>query len=68
MAAQSKEDRLKRLEDGRCPVHGVAMIQMGIRDSLFQAKCPRSDCGIQGTTQEVHGAVALDPEHQELLS
>lgn len=68
MAKQGKVDRLKRLEYGGCPVHGVAMGQEGIRGQLFQTNCPRGDCNIQGTTHKPHGPVTLDPGHHELLS
>lgn len=67
MAKQSIADRLKRLSDGRCPVHGTAMVQVGVKGALFVASCPRRDCGVQGTTSEPHGPVTLSPEHQELL-
>jgi hypothetical protein len=67
MAQQSVEDRLRRLEDGRCPVHGIGMVQVGLKNALFIARCPRSDRGIHGTASQPHGPVTLSPEHQTLL-
>lgn len=67
MMKQRRMDRLLRLSDGRCPIHGTPMVQAGLRGSLFVAVCPRKDCVIQGTALESHGAVTLDHEHQELL-
>lgn len=41
MAEQSRIDRLKRLEDGRCPIHGIGMVQVGQDGALFRVECPR---------------------------
>lgn len=68
MVKQTRQDRLLRLADGRCPVHGIPMVQAGLRGELFSAICPRKDCGIQGTALEAHGPVTLDPAHQELIN
>jgi len=52
MAKQSKQDRLRRLNRGRCPVHGVLMTQVddwfpdGDGDRYTIVGCPRKDCEI----------------------
>jgi len=41
MARQSREDRIKRLSVGRCPIHGTRLVQLGPDEFEY---CPRSDC------------------------
>lgn len=67
MAKQSIQDRLTRLADGRCPVHGTGMVQVGLNGVLFVARCPRRDCGVTGTATVPHGPVTLSPDHQKLV-
>lgn len=72
MANQSIADRLKRLERGGCPVHGLAMGQVGKRETqdkgfLFLVQCPRRSCGIQATAAKMGGALTLTEEHQHLV-
>ncbi len=63
---------MKRLADGRCPVHGTAMVQ--IRNVVvhakerFLAKCPRLDCQIKATTHEPHGPAVLLEEFDHLIA
>jgi hypothetical protein len=52
MAKQSYSDRLKRLQEGRCPVHGVALDMdytpgcgYGSWGRRAVLRCPRRDCG-----------------------
>lgn len=68
MAEQSRIDRLKRLEDGRCPIHGIGMVQVGQDGALFRVECPRADCNVQGTTHEPHGPVTLNSIHLALIA
>lgn len=68
MVKQSRTDRLLRLSEGRCPIHGIPMVQVGVKGSLFVALCPRRDCGISGTASVSHGPVTLDQEYQEWLN
>lgn len=56
MAKQSRQDRLKRLYEMRCPIHGIYLAQIALewidlpcghssaRRSI--AHCPRKDCHI----------------------
>lgn len=68
MAMQSRHDRLKRLSEGRCPIHGLSMVQVGLVDvSAALVECPRRDCGIRGTATDPDGVVSLLPEHESLL-
>jgi hypothetical protein len=67
-AAQTKADRLRRLSECRCPVHGTAMVQVDRSESQFLVACPRSDCRIRGTTITALGEVELLPEFAYLLS
>ena len=70
-AKQSPHDRLLRLADCRCPVHGTAMTQTGttVVNGLhaYLAECPRADCGIKGTSFEAHGSLTLLPEFMHLV-
>lgn len=72
MAKQSVEDRMKRLEEGRCPVHGTAMVQIGRVQvggkEHFLAECPRLACDIKATTQEPHGQAVLLDEFSHLIT
>lgn len=84
MKKQSKEDRLKRLKTGRCPIHGIFMPQVGLHDiysdpcsqcgeqkelgSRFIVGCPRKDCNIQAYTDEPYVESDLLPEFQYLIS
>lgn len=71
MAKQSRADRVRRLESGACPVHGIGMDQTGLQGEgsarLFIAECPRRDCNIDGTTSEVHGPLTLSATHMHLI-
>jgi hypothetical protein len=70
---QSREDRLRRLENGCCPIHGIPMHQVGLTsqgdedDVLYIAECDRKDCNIRGTTDEPFGPLTLLPEFRHLL-
>lgn len=54
---QSKEDRLKRLQRGGCPIHGTTMSEMSNEQILMPcghyengksiAKCARKSCDIK---------------------
>lgn len=71
MEKQTLEDRLRRLADGCCPVHGIGMTHAENVEfngnHRFLAECPRNDCNIQATTHEPHGPCALLAEFNYLL-
>ncbi|MBA7528434.1 hypothetical protein ES705_20618 [subsurface metagenome] len=56
MKKQSKEDKLKRLKKGQCPIHGLVMLQVDLIyfDNKLTAvvECPRKDCNIRATEKE----------------
>ena len=71
MARQSREDRLRRLNTGCCPVHGVGMGQV---DGWYYPEgeepytivgCARKDCGI--TARESRVGYVLSEEFLALL-
>lgn len=80
---QSKLDRLKRLNESRCPIHGLFMSQVGEHyiysdpcntcgekkfiDQLYIVKCPRKNCDIKGVTESYDLPVQLLPEFLYLL-
>lgn len=64
---QTLADRERRLSDGRCPIHGIGMVQVGLQGALFLAACPRKGCCVQGTSEAVPGAVTLLQEYRHLL-
>jgi len=60
MAKQTKKDRLRRLEFGECPVHGMPMYAINPfskkrdkKGSFFIMECCRKDCSIQAILHEV---------------
>lgn len=60
MAKQSATDRLFRLSEGRCPIHGLDMTQVepgGI------VGCPRKDCSIRAVMD-----FEIDEEEFRVLS
>jgi hypothetical protein len=75
MAKQSFTDRLERLLDGRCPVHGISFTQTEPYKYLIDdkeaciASCPRKDCEISVYTYgpEPDDIIGLLPEYQEVL-
>jgi len=62
MRKQSRDDRLKRLKESRCPIHGIAMGQVDIFDDriTFIMECPRKDCNIR--------AFEIDAEDGSIVS
>jgi hypothetical protein len=72
MPKQSPQDRLRRLADGCCPVHGVAFVQVGNTEvngkQRYVGECPRMDCQIRATTHEPNGPAVLLPEFEHLIS
>lgn len=70
MAKLDRADRLKRLEDGRCPIHGLAMTQVGLvhEGAVFVVACPRKDCVVKGHSVEPFGPAMLADEFAHLLS
>jgi len=68
---QSREDRLRRINVGRCPVHGVRMGQTGDsydpkdEERYTIVGCLRSDCRI--TAREYRSGYELSDEFIALL-
>lgn len=61
MAKQSARDRANRLRSGCCPLHGLAMSQVGLTGDEarpFLVECTRKDCDIRGTSAEPYGEVS----------
>ncbi len=68
MKKQSKQDRLKRLSKGCCPIHGLGMTQVGTTPKLGHiAKCPRKDCEIKVYMNHSEDEAKLLPEFEILL-
>ncbi len=71
---QTIEDRLERLKNGACPIHGIPMYQIGVTEPLFGAphcynivECSRQDCLIQAFELFPFENAILFPEFQYLL-
>jgi len=68
MAKQSKQDRLRRLNSGGCPVHNIGMPQVG--DWYFDGDgldytivgCPRYDCNILAHAYSGDGPWRIHPD------
>lgn len=79
MKKQSPVDRLKRLQRGACPVHGLWMSQVGLNGSEHCSECgtpkklevivgcPRKDCDITAFTLTIDGPWRLPKELEYLL-
>jgi hypothetical protein len=77
MTRQSKNDRLKRLKEGCCPIHGICMSQIGLEEILlscghyktgrFIVGCGRKDCDIKAYEEEAFKDAVLLPEFEYLL-
>lgn len=70
MAKQSARDRANRLRSGCCPLHGLAMSQVGLTGDEarpFLVECTRKDCDIRGTSAEPYGEVFLLDDFRHLL-
>lgn len=75
---QSRQDRLTRLSDGRCPIHGIPMYQIDLeyvqlpcghyeaRRSIVE--CSRRDCEILAYEEEPFQDAVLLPQFQYLLN
>ena len=73
MARQSKQDRLRRLNEGRCPVHGIWMPQVGNPETYQGIErvlvgCPRRDCAILAYAQDVDGPRQIHPDFEAVIS
>ncbi len=69
MPRQHTRQHLHRLADGRCPIHGAVMAQVGTADdgTTLVVKCTQVDCVIHGTRRENEEGVVLLPEFMHLL-
>jgi hypothetical protein len=67
---QTREVRLLRLSEGRCPVHGQPMTLLGVAaNGLRVMHCPRTRCEVTGVQMPTgRPAVRLPKAHQHLLS
>lgn len=72
MPKQSVEDRMHRLANGGCPIHGIPMYQVGHTEvngkHRFVAECTRADCRVRAYTHEPFGPLVLLPEFEHLLA
>jgi hypothetical protein len=64
---QTREIRLSRLTDGRCPIHGISMKLMGEANCLRVVRCPRVRCGVIGVQKPPGRAVRISAKDQHLL-
>jgi hypothetical protein len=65
---QTREAKLRRLSEGRCPVHGQPMTLVGEANGLRVVHCPQVRCGIRGVQMPTGSrAVRLPAAHQHLL-
>ena len=69
MPRQSTRQHMHRLADGRCPIHGAPMEQVGLAEdgSALIVECTQVDCNIRGTRSASEGAVVLLPGFTHLL-
>lgn len=75
---QSYSDRMKRLSDGRCPIHGIPMYQIDIEHILqpcghydtgrFIVGCSRKDCNIKAYEEKPFEDAVLFPEFNHLIA
>ncbi|GAC1546637.1 MAG: hypothetical protein NVS3B10_10610 [Polyangiales bacterium] len=61
---QSATRRRRRLQDGRCPLHGQVMELRPVEDSVV-ALCPLRGCGMRAWLQD--GSLRLEPHLAEIL-
>lgn len=66
---QSVEARRARLDECRCPVHGLTMGQIGwyYATAVAFVGCPRRDCGIMATAPHPWGPATLTGAFAYLL-
>lgn len=74
---QSIQDRVKRINEGRCPIHGLYMPQVGYWEEqkggaldgavVTEVECPRKDCNIRAKAAGPDGPWELLPEWKYLL-
>lgn len=67
MAVDNTLHALRRLSQGKCPVHNVVLPQVGMRGSRAVVECPIRDCKISGTADAFGGEVYLDKKFQFIL-
>ena len=69
MPRQHTRQHLHRLADGRCPIHGAPMAQVGASEdgTSLVVKCTQVDCDIQGIRGRNEESVVLLPEFMHLL-
>ena len=66
---QTREARLLRLSEGRCPVHGQSMTLVREVNGLRVVRCPQGGCDVTGVQMPTgRRAVRLPKAHQHLLS
>lgn len=62
-AKQTAKDRVGRLSEGRCPIHGTPMPQIDCDvvdgSHVYVVACPRKDCDIEATQTEAGGPSTL---------
>ena len=77
-AKQSYADRVHRLSDGRCPIHGIPMYQIDLEYVAlpcghYEARraiveCSRKDCEVLAYEEKPFQDAVLFPQFQYLLN
>jgi hypothetical protein len=78
MAKQSRLDRMERLKDGRCPIHGIPMYQKDLEYKQMSCGhyhpgraivgCSRNDCDIRAYEEKPFEDAELFPEFLYLIA
>lgn len=72
MGKQTATDRHKRVQDRRCPIHGMEMGQVGLwrkkRTFVYLVECLRRDCQVQAIQNHIDGPIQLTPKWRHLLA
>lgn len=68
---QSRDDQLKRIEKGLCPVHGTCLTQVPARFNCADfslAECTRGDCHIRMFVDHVYEDGTIDMRIRHLIT
>lgn len=64
---QTREIRLARLAEGRCPVHGIPMKLASEVNGFRVVRCPRVRCDVIGVQMSAGRAVRLSAAQEQHL-
>ena len=67
MPTDNSLQALRRLSQGKCPVHNIVMPQVGMRGARAVVECPVKECEISGTAESSGGEVYLDKKFQDVF-